>query len=123
MEAADPDQAIVATVRAGLRARLSHGFPRLSELAADLDIPMRTLQRRLAAAGMSYSSIVDSTRFQEALEHLREPTLSLSEIATALGYSDAAHFTRAFRRWSGKAPSEVRRELECDSAREEPRLG
>ncbi len=46
-----------------------------------------------------------------ALEHLKSGRLSIQEIAFLLGYSDVANFRRAFKRWEGVAPSEVRESL------------
>jgi AraC-like DNA-binding protein len=45
----------------------------------------------------------------QARKRLLEPTLTLTEIAAELGYADQAHFTRAFRRWTGESPSGYRR--------------
>ena len=120
---ADPVPAIVEAVRTALLSRLPHGYPTLPELARDVGIPTRTLQRRLAAAGLSYTNIVDSTRLEAALSQTRGRSIPMTDIATSLGYEDAASFTRAFSRWTGRAPSEVRRELTRRSAHEHAHHG
>jgi len=72
---------------------------------------IRTLQRRLGESGLSYHELIDRVRFEAALPMLEDPRMKLSEIASRLGYSDAANFTRAFRRWTATSPSEFR--LKC----------
>jgi AraC-like DNA-binding protein len=62
----------------------------------------------LAEANVSYSRLVERVRYEEATELLKQPELKLIEIAAELGYTDAANFTRAFKRWAGMSPSEFR---------------
>ena len=68
----------------------------------------RTLKRRLAEQGTTYSEIIDDARRQRALLLLGDRRLTLDAIAAQLGYSDTANFTRAFKRWTGKTPGEAR---------------
>jgi AraC-like DNA-binding protein len=79
-------------------------------IARELGLSTRTLKRKLAEEGVSYSSLLDEHRRLRGLELLRSE-LSLDEIAERLGYSDATNVARAFRRWTGKTPSELRAEL------------
>ncbi len=66
----------------------------------------RTLKRQLAAEGTSFSNLVDEVRYRHATSRLsRNPDYTLQEIADELGYSDVANFSRAFKRWSGRSPS------------------
>jgi len=65
----------------------------------------RTLQRRLTEFGYSYSALVTRTRLRIAAERLAETSMPVSEIAASLGYKDASNFTRAFRSYTGVAPS------------------
>lgn len=69
---------------------------------------VRTLQRRLAETGVSYSDLVDEVRLASALILIDDRSIKLSEVARKLGYADAANFDRAFRRWTGFSPSQVR---------------
>jgi AraC-like DNA-binding protein len=71
---------------------------------------IRSLQRHIRAAGFSYSEIVEMTRTRIASEWLGGSEIPIAEIAEMLGYSDAAHFSRAFRRKSGIAPLSYRRQ-------------
>jgi AraC-like DNA-binding protein len=69
----------------------------------------RTLKRKLAAQGVSFSALLTEARHEAAMRLLRRSTLSLDAIAERLGYSTAPNFIRAFRRWSGQTPTEYRR--------------
>jgi AraC-like DNA-binding protein len=69
----------------------------------------RSLQRELASRGMTFAALVDDLRFELAAEWLRDPSAKVVEVASYLGYTDSANFTRAFRRWTGVAPTRFRR--------------
>lgn len=71
-------------------------------------LSVRSFQRRLADAGASYSEMVDRVRFRKAMDWLHDQHVKIVEIAFALGYSDPAHFTRAFRRWTSLTPLQYR---------------
>ena len=87
-----------------LKALLPSGEPRQEEVAARLNLSLRSLQRRLAEAGSSYRQVLNDTRHQLALAHLSSDDLSVGEIAFLLGFSEVSGFTRAFRRWTGLSP-------------------
>lgn len=70
------------------------------------DLSKRSLQRQLTELGTSYSAILDKVRFQTASLLLRNPDTKITDIAHRLGYSDVAHFARAFRRLAGITPRE-----------------
>lgn len=74
-------------------------------LAAVVGVSPRTLQRRLAEHGEEFSDLVDRVRYTTALG-LMKRGMKFIDVAYELGYSDPAGFTRAFRRWSGRSPSE-----------------
>ena len=57
---------------------------------------------------MSYSTVVDEARFRVASKMLLATEASCAEVAKAVGYSDASHFARAFRRLTGLSPGEFR---------------
>ncbi|MCP3689091.1 MAG: AraC family transcriptional regulator [Gammaproteobacteria bacterium] len=81
------------------------------EVAAEITgLTRRTLQRRLSGSDLTYQNIIDQLRYDSALPLLRDRQQNLLEIALELGYSDAAHFTRAFRRWAGMTPSCYRKQ-------------
>jgi AraC-like DNA-binding protein len=84
--------------------------PNLSlELVADIaGMTPRSLQRLLKAHGISYRGLVNDARRNYALDRLASENTSVAKIATNLGYRDAGHFTRAFKRWTGTTPSGYR---------------
>lgn len=86
----------------------SGGVRTLAEVAAQLHTSARTLKRRLAELGTSYSEIRDAARQRRSLTLLRTTSLPLDEIADRLGYTDVANFGRAFRRWTGRTPGAIR---------------
>jgi AraC-like DNA-binding protein len=71
----------------------------------------RTLKRRLAEHGVTYSSLAEGELREKAMLLLRSVDLSLEQVAERTGYSDVANFTRAFRRWTGQTPAQYRRSL------------
>ncbi|MBK8254176.1 MAG: AraC family transcriptional regulator [Polyangiaceae bacterium] len=80
----------------------------LEEVAKLLRVSARTLKRRLAEEKTTFSDLSDGARKHKALVLLEDRRLTIDAIATAVGYSDTANFTRAFKRWTGKAPGEAR---------------
>lgn len=83
------------------------------QVARALAMAERTLKRKLAEQGTSYSELLDRRRHMRALELLRT-SASIEQVAERLGYSDAANFTRAFRRWTGKSPRALRKAARGD---------
>ncbi len=88
---------------------LPEGHPSLSRAARALGMSPRTLQRRLAEAGLCYSALLNEARFERACRLLEIPGERLCDIAAALGYADAGSFTRAFERWAGMSPLRYRK--------------
>ncbi|MBV2131743.1 AraC family transcriptional regulator [Pseudomonas sp. MAP12] len=80
-----------------------------NHIAAALGISVRTMNRRLEQAGVSYFEILDNARYSVSRKLIRETDMTLKEIAKALSYTDASSFTRAFRRWSGVSPEQWRK--------------
>jgi AraC-like DNA-binding protein len=100
--------------RGGLVARVDSlllrregGYRTLAELAQLLHLSARTLKRKLKEQGTSYSDRLEQARRSEATRLLASDS-SIEQIAAWLGYSDAANFTRAFRRWTGQTPAATR---------------
>ncbi|SFI08934.1 AraC family transcriptional regulator [Albimonas pacifica] len=82
---------------------------RLAQVADALGMTPRTLMRRLEAEETSFQAIKDGLRRDIAIRRLRDGRGSIEEISQDLGFSSAANFHRAFRRWTGGAPSLYRR--------------
>ena len=90
---------------------LPHGEARVGEIARKLGVSQRTLARRLSAEGLTFAAILQRLKSELAERHLADETLSISEIAWLLGYQDVSAFTHAFKRWTGRAPTETRQAL------------
>lgn len=103
-----PEVRLAARVR-GLLAEDDRGFLSLEQVAARMHVSARTLKRRLALQGVAFSSLLEEEQRDRALALLRSPELSVDEVAERVGYSDAANFTRAFRRWTGTTPAAYRK--------------
>ncbi len=92
-----------------LLLRATGGFLSVEEVAKQLHVSPRTLKRMLAAEGTRYSRLLEEERHERSLLLLRSPALSVHDVALRLGYSDAANFTRAFRRWTEMTPHSFRK--------------
>jgi AraC-like DNA-binding protein len=84
-------------------------YPNIQLVAGALGMSTRTLQRRLGDEGVTYAQVVAEARADTARRMLHESTRKIGEIARTIGYSNAAHFTRAFLRWTGRTPRDFRR--------------
>lgn len=105
----DVQDALLTRVRRLLLARPGD-FPDLDEAAQALHTSARSLRRHLAQLGTSYQQVLDDVRRRLAVQYLTTTHLPLFEIAHLLGYSDPSNFRRAFRKWTGKLPSDYRHE-------------
>lgn len=99
----DPDAAFLREARAALESTLMDGASDVGALARAFATSPRTLQRRLAACGTSFQRLLDDVRREVALGHL-ERGCSVTDTAFLLGFSELSAFSRAFRRWTGRAP-------------------
>jgi AraC-like DNA-binding protein len=86
------------------------GFRSLEQVATLVHLSPRTLKRRLAAQGVSFSALLDRERREKALVLLRSSRLGIDVVAERLDYSSASTFVRAFHRWTGTTPAAYRRE-------------
>lgn len=97
-------------VRQVVAARLAGGPLDVHLVAESVRTSPRTLQRRLRGAGLTYARVVQQVRLEIARQMLRDPKRKIRDVARMLGYSDPAHFTRAFHRWTGLTPRAFRRQ-------------
>lgn len=93
------------SVRNRLVRHLMDGRVGIEDLAAELNMSRRSLQRRLAEENTSYTQLLDDTRRELAGYYINEQHMPVKEAAFLLGFSEPANFTRAFKRWTGHAPS------------------
>lgn len=102
------DTGLEKRVRIAISQSLSEGVPTISQVAAELGMSARTLQRRLSDGGHSFQSLVDLARKELAQQLLRETQYSLAEVAFLTGFAEQSGFTRAFKRWAGQTPRSYR---------------
>ena len=98
---------VTVQVQAKLIQQLPSGEVDESSVARALNLSLRSMQRKLKARGVSFRNLLDDTRRQLAEQYLKDSTLSVSEIAYLLGFAEVSSFSRAFRRWTGRAPRAV----------------
>ena len=98
-----------------IRQRLGddpRAMPSMSAMAIELNIPLRTLRRRLALEGTNYESLIGEVRAALAGKLLTTTRLPVSDIAEHLGYSEPSCFVRAFTRWNAMSPTRYRQSME-----------
>jgi AraC-like DNA-binding protein len=95
-------------VRGTIQRKLAGRRPKMVDVARELRISSRTLQRRLQDAGYSFQQVLEEARHQLACHYLNSSLLELNETAYLLGYEDSNSFVRAFRTWEGVPPARWR---------------
>lgn len=108
LETLEHDATWADRVRAALLTALPAGRRSVGEIATDLHLSGRSLQRRLAEEGVSFQSLLDQTRERLARHYLTTTALSDTEIAFLIGYDELTSFHRAFRTWTGHTPRQAR---------------
>lgn len=88
---------------------LPHADAQASIVARQLGLSERTFARRLAEEGLSFGEILDDFRREQAERYLEDRKLPISKIAWLLGFQQPSSFSHAWRRWTGKNPSEFRK--------------
>lgn len=83
----------------------------IEQVAQELALSKRTLQRRLKDIGTSFQEELSVVRKELALHYLEHSRVSNTEIAYLLGYDDPNSFFRAFQAWNGTTPESVRSQL------------
>ena len=99
---------IVTKTRSYIIDHLPSGVPRQADIARDLNMSLRSFQRKLAETGTSYSDVLQQVRHDMACHYLLSPNYQVLQIAYVLGFSDPSNFSRAFRRWTGLTPNQFR---------------
>jgi AraC-like DNA-binding protein len=89
--------------------KLPSGEVSQDQVAPSLNMSARSLQRRLKSLGTTFRRLLDETRRELAESYIDDVETDLTEIAFLLGFSEHSAFSRAFKRWTGSAPSELRR--------------
>ena len=99
---------LLSFVRNNVNRGLANGTATLEHIAAEMGMPSRTLQRRLADEGTTFQKLVEDIRLSRARYYLQKTALSVTDIAMELGYAEASVFVRAFKRRTGSTPNRYR---------------
>ena len=83
--------------------------PRQEQLASDLHVSLRQLQRKFNEAGETYTNLLNKVRHTLACEALKNSNRSISQIAQEVGFSDQSNFTKSFKRWENQSPADYRK--------------
>jgi AraC-like DNA-binding protein len=95
-------------VENAISSLLPHGRVLVEDIARSLGMSERTLARKLSDEGLNFTEILQQLRRDLAVRYLDDPKLNVSKIAWLLGFHEVSAFTHAFRRWTGKTPSQMR---------------
>jgi AraC-like DNA-binding protein len=97
-----------SSVENAMAPLLPHGKARATEIARRIGMSHRTLARKLASEGLTFSEISEHLKADLARHYLRDGDLPVSQIAWLLGYREVSAFTHAYKRWTGMTPRESR---------------
>lgn len=103
------DSFSITSVQTLISEALPVRYPTIDHTAGLLGVPVRTLQRRLQRSRLTYSALVEETRFELACRLLDAPGARVADVARAVGYADPSSFSRAFKRLCGTSPKAYRR--------------
>jgi AraC-like DNA-binding protein len=95
-------------VENAMSSLLPHGRVVADDIARSLGMSKRTLARKLSDEGLNFTEVLQQLRRDLAVRYLDDPKLHISKIAWLLGFNDVSAFTHAFKRWTGKTPSQMR---------------
>jgi len=100
---------VTAQIRRRLREIAPESWPDFDDLSIQMHLSPATLRRRLEREGARYRTILDDLRRDMAIGYLGEHSMTMSDIACALGFTELSAFYRAFKKWTGVAPGEYRK--------------
>ena len=95
-------------VENAISSLLPHGRAVVDDVARSLGMSKRTLARRLLDEGLTFTEVLQQLRRDLAVRYLDDPKLHISKIAWLLGFNEVSAFTHAYKRWTGKTPSQMR---------------
>ena len=95
-------------VENAISSLLPHGKVLMEDVARGLGMSERTLARKLSDEGLNFTEILQHMRHDLAVRYLDDRNLHVSKIAWLLGFHEVSAFTHAFKRWTGKSPSQIR---------------
>lgn len=103
-----PSCTFLESLKQAITPQLRESYPSIQLAAEIAQTSVRTLQRQLKKEAITYSQLITQLRHQQAINLLKNSDLKIIDIAAELGYQDPAHFTRAFKQWTGRSPKAFR---------------
>lgn len=101
---------VTMRVKSKLIEKLPGGQISEEGIASSINVSQRSLQRRLKEQGISFTQLLENTRRELSVQYVRDPQHSFNEVAFLLGFAEPGNFSRAFKRWYGKSPSQFRQD-------------
>jgi AraC-like DNA-binding protein len=95
-------------VENAISSLLPHGRVLVEDVARSVGMSERTLARKLSDEGLNFTEVLQQLRRDLAVRYLNDRKLHVSKIAWLVGFNEVSAFTHAFKRWTGKTPSEMR---------------
>lgn len=111
LEQLDDAKTLRGRVESLVLAILHRGEANADAIAQTMGFSRQTLFRRLKDEGVTFEQVLDDLRRRMALHYLHGKAASIDEIAYLVGFSDRASFSRAFKRWTGQSPGQVRADM------------
>jgi len=108
LEELEASKTLRGRIESMLMPLLHTGDVSIDAIAAKLGVSRQTLYRNLKGEDVTFEQVLDGLRQKMALDYLRGKRVSVNETAYLVGFSDPASFSRAFKRWTGKSPREMR---------------
>ncbi|WP_439105466.1 AraC family transcriptional regulator [Congregibacter sp.] len=109
------DNASIGDQTRNLLRKLEGQYPKMPQVATMLNMSPRTYRRRLTEEGIGFQDLLDNVRAEHATRHLKENRLPIASIAYQLGFNDPSNFRRAYRRWTGTTPGDVRKNVSASN--------
>lgn len=110
LQARKDGQNFTGQVRQVIAGLLKGRYVGVEGVASALGTSVRTLQRKLQEEGQTFGQVLEAQQHAYAVAYLKESSLTIAEIGYLLGYAEPGVFTKAFKRWTGRSPSEFRQQ-------------
>jgi AraC-like DNA-binding protein len=102
-------QGVAGKVLEVLQSRVGNQPLNIENIASDLSLSKRTLQRRLQSEDVNFAALRDLVRFNRSIDCLLIKNMSIESTSSFLDFSDRTSFTNAFKRWTNLSPSVFRK--------------
>ena len=96
-------------VRKSIVEHLPSGDATIDNIASELCYNSRTFQRLLQQEGTTFVALLNESRMELAKQYVQDKNVGFTELAFLLGFSELSSFSRSFKRWTGKSPSQYRK--------------